>query len=90
MNKSKKPINEILKDDRIFCASVSLAKILKHDKSENTANAFSSKIAPNKLDKDEFSLSEAMKSQEWPQVRESIQTEINALISRDVFDHLES
>ena len=31
-----------------------------------------------------------MKSQEWPQVRESIQTEINALISRDVFDHLKS
>ena len=63
---------------------------MKHDKSDNSANAFSSKIAPNKLDKDEFSLSEAMKSQEWPLVRETIQTEINALISRDVFDHLKS
>ena len=29
-----------------------------------------------------------MKSQEWPLVRKSIQTEINALVSRDVFDHL--
>ena len=67
-----------------------MAKILKHDKSESFANTFSSKIAPNKLDKDEFSLLETMKSQEWPLVRESIQTEINALISRDVFDHLES
>ena len=57
LNKFKKPINEILKDDRIFDATVSLAKILKHDKNENSANAYSSKIAPNKLEKDEFSLS---------------------------------
>ena len=90
MNKSKKPINEILKGNGIFYATVSLAKILKHDKSKNSANVFSSKIAPNKLDKDEFSLSEAIKYQEWPLVRDSIQTEINALISRDVFDHLKS
>ena len=40
--------------------------------------------------KDDSSLLEAMKSQEWPLVRESIQTEINALISLDVFDHLKS
>ena len=31
-----------------------------------------------------------MKFSEWPLVRESIQMEINALISQDVFDHLKS
>ena len=45
---------KILKDERFFDATVSLAKILKHDKSKNSANAFSLKINPNKLDKDKF------------------------------------
>jgi hypothetical protein len=79
---------DMLNDSSTYDRSYSFPEILEHDKYPDEVHAYTAKVAPNAVDKDELTLTQAQKLEhEWPLWLEAIKTELTSLIIKnEVFE----
>ena len=78
----------IWKDNQMYDRSYSFPEVLEHDKYPEEVHAFAARTVPNTFDKDELTLTQAMRLKaEWPLWLEALRKELTSLIvENEVFE----